>query len=415
MTGAEKVVADLGRLKKLSDTQIGVTRLAYTTLDDRARSWFIDQCRGLGMTVEVDTVGNTFGWAKGASGNHRILMGSHLDSVIGGGAYDGTVGVTVGLEVARRLLARDPNLPIGVASFACEESTRFGMGCIGSRFLLGLLDLDDLDKIVDNDGRTALQAASAAKFSGTKLEINNDFVGAYVEVHIDQGSLLTSMGCHVGVVDAIAGVERISMDWVGESSHSGGRRRFERKDALLAAAHFVTGADEIWQEIEQARTDASIAVTVGKLDVEPNGPNTVAGNVHLIADVRSSDDELLTNTSKRLMSLADDIARSHRVDVRVKSLGRLQPVSMDARLIRVLDETSENLGINSDRAPSLSGHDAMILGRRFPVALLLLANPSGISHAPDEAVDEIALVQVVDLLEAAIPKMLDLSSVTQRI
>lgn len=407
MTGAERVLGDLRRLEEMSDSDTGVTRLGYTEMDHRARAWFIEQCRELGLTVEVDPVGNVFGWGKSAGGNRRILMGSHLDSVVGGGAFDGTVGVTVGLEVVRRLLERDPDLPVGVANFACEESTRYGVGCIGSRYLMGLLDMDDLDELVDNDGLSALHAINAGSFTGSKIDVGDDFVAGYVEVHIDQGSLLTSMGCKIGIVDAIAGVDRISMEWTGESSHSGGRRRFERRDALLAAAQFVVEANRLWEEIEQEEGEASVAITVGKLDVRPNGPNTVAGHVHLIADVRSSDDGRLSQTADRLTAAAREVARSHRVELRAESMGRFDPVPMDPGLTRVLEAAAADLQIDGRTAPSLSGHDAMILGRRFPVALLLLPNPTGISHAPDEAVDAAALAQVCDLLEAALPKMLE--------
>jgi N-carbamoyl-L-amino-acid hydrolase len=399
------VVADLDHLASISGPGPGVNRLAFTSQDVAAREWFRARCDQMGLRFECDPVGNCFGWSAGSRQRPAVLLGSHLDSVFDAGRYDGTTGVVVGFEVAFRLLARDPGFPVAVVSFACEESTRFGMGTVGSRFLLGELLPEDLGRLEDRDGATLqslLQAAGLGR--GERLALDDPFIDSFIEVHVDQGPWLTGIGARVAVVTYITGVQRLGMRWLGEASHSGAQSHARRRDALLGAADFTLQADALWQEIDAIDT-RSVAITVGQLNVVPNSPNTVPGEVQLIVDVRSADPASLDRAVRAVSELAHRVAAAHHLELMTSMVGNSRPLQMDGRLRAALKEAAGRVGVQLPDVVSLSGHDAMVIGRRFPAAMLLVANPTGLSHSPDESIDEVGLAQAVEVLVNALPEL----------
>jgi hydantoinase/carbamoylase family amidase len=403
---ADRVLADLDYLATLTAGGSGVTRLAYSKEDEAAKKWFEDQCVEAGLEFESDPYGNAFGWSPGSRRARPLLIGSHLDSVIEGGRYDGALGVVVGLEVARHVVKEGNGWPVGVANFACEESTRFGFGVIGSRALLGTLNESDF-ALTDRDGKSLRQVLDERAATGPRIEFDDRFAGAYLEVHIDQGNILApaSEGYPVGLVTSIVGVSRMKLIWTGEAAHSGAHLRENRRDPLLAAAQFVLDANALW---ERANTEEdSLAVTVGQVDVLPNSPNTVARRVEVILDVRSSSQELLDSTVDRALSLARDGARARNLDTEFEVLYRGRPVRSSSELIQVLEESARTGSIPALKVPSLSGHDAMILGSRLPIAMLFVGNPSGFSHSPKEDVDAVSLRRAVHTILLALPGLVD--------
>lgn len=397
--------ADLAVLSRISAPGPGVSRLAYSKEDAEARLWFKNECDRIGLVVREDAVGNCIGWIPASENQRPLLIGSHLDSVLGGGPYDGALGVVLGLRVIEWHIAQGASLPLAVANFACEESTRFGFGSIGSRFLVGDLSEDSLGDFVDSEGqslRSVVASTGLQHLGGIVNGSNVDFRG-YLEVHIDQGTTLTSMNATLGVVTRIAGVHRTELVWTGEEAHSGGRLRSDRRDALVAAAEFIVEANDEWKEA--FRDERSLAFTIGRLTVEPNGPNTVPGRVEMVLDVRSADLHLMESMLQRLRRIAERVAREHRVDVRAEVLGQVDPVSMDARLVTTLDHAAARAKVRSPECISLAGHDALVIGASIPAGMLLLANPTGISHAPDESVDEQAMVDCAAVLMEAIPEL----------
>lgn len=403
--GALAVRDDLDELARFSAPGPGITRLAFGDEDARARHWFKEQCERIGLDFRVDRVGNCFGFTPGAEGHKPLLIGSHLDSVPGGGRYDGVLGVVAGLRVLERFVESGSDLPLAVANFSCEESTRFGFGSIGSRFLAGDLDESGFEHIVDTEGRTLAEVLASAHleaFGAPTRYTPSDFRG-YLEVHIDQGTILTSMAVTVGVVTRIAGVNRTQVVWTGEEAHSGGQVRSERRDALVAAATFIGRANDEW--VLAHPDEYSLSFTVGRLSVEPNSPNTVPGRVEMILDVRSADAEATQSMLGRLATLMDTVAELHRVEVRSTQLGQVDPVGMHDDVIAGFERAAEAVQVPAPPCISLAGHDALVIGRVLPTGMLLLANPSGISHAPRESVDDQAVVDGLAVLFEAIPDL----------
>lgn len=412
-TGAEaKAVAlaasaDLDELSRFSAPGPGVSRLAYGDEDARARRWFKEQCERIGLSFRADSVGNCLGFMPGYEDQRPLLIGSHLDSVLGGGRYDGTLGVVLGLKVIEWFMDKGASLPLAVANFACEESTRFGFGSIGSRFLVGDLIEDAFEVVVDLQGQSLgiiLASAGFEELGGAVNGARVDFRG-YVEVHIDQGTTLTSMEARLAVVTRIAGVHRTEFIWTGEEAHSGGRVRSERRDALVAAADFIVRANKEWEETYP--DERSLAFTIGRLSVEPNGPNTVPGRVDMVLDIRSVDLHLMERMRQRLGDIAEEVADQHRVAVLAENLGQVDPVSMDARLVETFEQAAVRVGVTSPQCVSLAGHDALVLGQTIPAGMLLLANPTGISHAPEESVDDQAVIDCALVLMEAIPDLIN--------
>src|SRR5438067_2490543 len=212
----QRVLADLEHLATLSAPGPGVTRLAFSREDAQARRWFEQRCADLGLRFEMDPIGNCFGWSSGAQRARPLLVGSHLDSVIHGGAYDGIVGVVLALEVARRVVAEQPKVPIGVVSFACEESTRFGIGCVGSRHLMGELTEEVRAGMRDRDGLSLEEVLAAAELRPSRRIVPDEsFIKGFLEVHIDQGTILSSSDYGFGLVDTIVGVHRTVFTFTG--------------------------------------------------------------------------------------------------------------------------------------------------------------------------------------------------------
>jgi hydantoinase/carbamoylase family amidase len=397
---AARVQRDLDHLAAISDPGPGVTRVAYTARDGEGRAWFRRRCVALGLRFEVDRFGNCFGWARGCEERPAVLVGSHLDSVRHAGAYDGVLGVLVGFEVARAALARDPQAPVAVVSFACEESSRFGIGAIGSRLLLGDLSEEALDAQVDLDGATLRDVLAAAGLdAGARSSFDPARIACFVEVHIDQGSSLAG-GSDVGIVTAIAGCVRVKLGFTGEAAHSGAHSRARRRNALLGAARLIAAAEELWTEVEARGEIATI--TVGWIANEPNAPNSVAGRTDLVVDLRAPDPEVLRAAHGELQRRARSIGADAGLSVTVDTLGCIEPVAMASTLVDRLEREAREQGIGHRLLPSLAGHDAEIVGSRIPTVMLFVANPNEVSHSPEEAMDEQSLAHALALLDGVL-------------
>jgi hydantoinase/carbamoylase family amidase len=392
---AARVQRDLETLAAISDPGPGVTRLAYTARDVEARAWFERRCIALGLRFEVDRFGNCFGWARGCEARPAVLVGSHLDSVREAGAYDGVLGVLVGFEVARAALARDPDAPVAVVSFACEESSRFGIGAIGSRLLFG-----EIEDAVDLEGNALHDVLAAAGLdAAAPSSFDAERIACFVEVHIDQGSSLAD-GSDVGIVTAIAGCVRIKLGFIGEAAHSGAHSRARRRNALLGASRFVAAAEELWTEIE-AR-DEIATITVGWISNEPNAPNSVSGQTHLVVDLRAPDPSVLRAAQDELGQRAQAIGAEAGLAVTVETLGFIAPVAMAPALVDRLEREAREQDLGHRLLPSLAGHDAEIVGSRIPTVMLFVANPNEVSHSPEEAMDEQSLAHALALLDGVL-------------
>lgn len=399
-----QVLEDLDELARLSAPGDGVTRLAYSKEDDAARRWFAERARRLNLDCQVDSFGNSFAWTRSQESTPCLLFGSHLDSVVDGGRFDGALGVAAAFEIVSRLQRLRPHTRLGVAAFACEESVRFGIGGVGSRALVGDLSSVQLDELVDQGGT---QLRSLRERSGLlqRGAVTLPPIRAYVEIHVDQNGGVATSGAAVGLVPGIAGVARTALTWRGQASHSGAHGRSDRRDALLAAAAFLTGLDAFWSAAEAE--GHALAITVGKLNCYPNQPNTVVGRVEAVLDVRALDPQVLEAMSSRLSNMAKKLAAECGLELDVQSLGVIAPVPMDQELLRAFDDSAARLGLPTVTTPSMSGHDAGILAPHMPAAMIFVANPAGVSHSPEEAIDEKSLEAAIAVAVDAVGQLGD--------
>jgi N-carbamoyl-L-amino-acid hydrolase len=313
----------------------------------------------------------------------------------------------VGLELARWITECELDLPVVAVSFACEESTRFGFGTVGSGWLAGEVALEGPDMPLDRQGAPLAEvvAQSGIGDAGPAVERRvEDFLGL-LEVHIDQGTILTSLGAHVGAVDTIWGVDRLELTWSGQTAHSGGRWREDRRDALLAACGFVVAADAWWSAVDPA--GRHLQLTVGSLRVEPNSPNTVAGIATAIVDARAPSLETIVRSAQEVIGLAEAQATSQDVVLSTRHLGRSRPLQVDHALAGILKDSASRAGHQLPNVPSLAGHDALVIGRHAPTAMILIANPTGISHAPQEELDPEGLEQAFSVMVEALPATIE--------
>ena len=328
-----------------------------------------------GMKVSIDAVGNIRGYYAGATPDApRLIIGSHLDTVPHAGAFDGILGVVLGVELVELLVGRRFPFAIEVVGFSEEEGVRFGVPFIGSRALIG-----DVDESLSALAAEAIRAYGLDPSKIGDARVIGPTIG-YLEFHIEQGPVLESLNLSLGVVTAIAGQSRLEVRFEGHANHAGTTPMQLRHDALAGAAEWI-GAVE-----REALAGRDLVATVGKVDARPGAGNVIAGSAALSLDVRHVDDGIRQQAVARLLDSAKQI--SGRRGLSVTSELRLdQPAApMDAGLTEVLAEAVRASGHADHRMPSGAGHDAMIMAKHMPAAMLFLRSPGGISHHPDESV-----------------------------
>lgn len=335
------------------------------------------------MLVDVDAVGNLRGVYPGKRPNAaRLLIGSHLDTVPNAGAYDGVLGVVVGIALVEAMAGQRLSFDMEVIGFSEEEGIRFGFPFIGSRGFLGSLREEELQTL-DKAGVSVEQAISNFGLDGARLSgacVSGKQALAYLEFHIEQGPVLESLDLPLGVVDAIAGQSRATLIFRGKANHAGTTPMHLRRDALAGAAEWIT-------EVEQeARSTEGLVATVGNLQVRPGAGNVIAGEVNATLDVRHASDDVRLAAVERITAKAKWIAERRGLvaeyEVRLDQLA----VAMDAPLVSLAESALAKCSVKPHRMTSGAGHDAMIISEKIPSVMVFLRSPGGISHHPDETV-----------------------------
>ncbi|MEU1084552.1 allantoate amidohydrolase [Streptomyces sp. NPDC005908] len=383
-------------------TSGGYRRFAWTGADADCRDWFREQARRRGLAYEVDRNGNQWAWLGDPAAGDAVVTGSHLDSVPDGGAFDGPLGVVsafAALDELRRRGVR-PVRPLGVVNFGDEEGARFGLACVGSRLTAGALTVEQARRLTDADGITLPQAMEAAGHDPDAIgpdPVRLSRIGAFVELHVEQGRALDLTGDPVGVASAIWPHGRWRFDFRGEANHAGTTRLTDRHDPMLPYAETVLAAR---REAERAGAVA----TFGKLAVEPNGVNAVPSLVRGWLDSRAADQERLDLVVGGVERAARAHAAAHGVHLDVERESFTPVVEFDHAL---RDALAGILGTAADlKVPVLgtgAGHDAGILSGRVPTAMLFVRNPTGVSHSPAESATEddcvAGVLALADVLE----------------
>jgi N-carbamoyl-L-amino-acid hydrolase len=374
---------DLGPVGQSSATG-GYFRQPFEQAERECHAWFVEEADSRGLRVETDGFGNCIAWW--GSGPAGVLTGSHLDSVLDGGAYDGPLGVVSALAAIDVLRDRgyQPTLPIGVGVFVEEEGSRFGLACLGSRLATGAASWDTARELTDRSGTRLGDVTSEP---GTNLLAD---VGCFVELHVEQGRDLVHRDAAVGVASAIWPHGRYRFDFRGEANHAGTTRMEDRRDPMLTYAMTALAANK------QARL-AGQRATFGRVEVRPNGTNAVPSEVTAWLDARASSDAELEAMLTVIGRQTAERAERDGTTVVVTAESVTPEVAFDRELAARLAGSSRPV------VPTAAGHDAGVLSQAgIPTAMLFVRNPTGVSHSPDESAEMTDCLAGVDALAEAL-------------
>ncbi|HEY1821718.1 MAG TPA: allantoate amidohydrolase [Trebonia sp.] len=397
-------IADVGR----DAVRGGYSRHVFEPAELELRAWFTRRAHALGLVVEPDRNGNL--WAYwGERGPGTVGTGSHLDSVPGGGALDGPLGVASALCAVARLKARGfaPARPVAVVAFAEEEGSRFGIACLGSKLMAGAVDAAAIAARTDADGVTFARAASSAGVDPAGIGRDDEHLaalGCFVELHVEQGRALADLGAPVAVASAILAHGRWRLTFAGEGNHAGATPMAGRRDPLAAASAAVLAARDIAAARDDPAGGVNARATVGRVVPLPGGTNVIASRVDAWLDVRGDTDEAARALVTEISAAIRAAAASCGCGVEITEESYLPEVTFDAGL-------RARLGTALGGVPGLgdvpvlatgAGHDAGVLAAELPTGMLFVRNPTGVSHAPAETASDDDCRSGVEALAAAL-------------
>lgn len=379
---AERIVELCSQLARYSEHSGGTTRLFLAPSMKGVHQQLCSWMEQLGMTVHVDAVGNLHGIYEGErAGARRLLIGSHIDTVPNAGAFDGVLGVVIGIGLVEALRGRRLPYAIEVVAFSEEEGVRFGVPSLGSRALVGTLNAELLAR-KDANGISVEQAIRDFGLDPAQIPnaVLSPEVFAYLEFHIEQGPVLDQIGVSLGVVETIVGQTRMECTFRGQTNHAGTTPMFLRRDALTAAAELITTIEKL------ARSTVGLVATVGRVEVSPGASNVIPGEVEFSLDIRHAKDGVRHATAETVISEAARVSIERGVifDYRI-SLDQIA-VPMHPELIKQLGAAITAGGYPLVPVTSGAGHDAMVMANKVPSAMLFLRSPGGVSHHAEETV-----------------------------
>ena len=354
----------------------GVCRLAFSDEDKLARDKVVGWMKGLGLKVVIDRFGNTVAIRQGKEDGPPVMMGSHIDTVESGGAYDGALGVLAGLEVIETLNEAGivTRHPVAVTFFSNEEGCRFQPDMMGSCVFTGVLDYDEAIAAATPDDTTIAEELARTGIAGER-DCGNLAARAFLELHVEQGPTLEAEGFQVGAVSGVQGLSWSEIMLNGVSNHAGTTPMHLRQDAGYAAASIAVYARQLADEIGNGQV-----ATVGVVELQPGQINVVPEQARLTIDLRNIDEDKLCEAENRLELFARKVAKEEGVEVKISRLARFPPTTFDESLIVLVAETAENLGFRTRRMPSGAGHDAQIMAPTCPTAMIFVPSRAGVSH-----------------------------------
>jgi allantoate deiminase len=379
---AARIIARCWQIAACTQIPGEITRLFLTPPMHAVHALLRGWMEAAGMTVHIDAIGNLRGLYPGLKpASPRLLIGSHLDSVPNAGAFDGILGVVLGLAVVEELHGLRLPFAIEIIGFSEEEGVRFSKPFLGSLALVGKLEAETLARI-DKDGITVRKAIEdygldLADLSSAALSQD---AFAYLEFHIEQGPVLESENASLGVVEALVGQTRMQLAFTGQANHAGTTPMHLRHDAMTAAAEWIVAVEGY------ASSTNGLVATIGKVEVSPGAGNVIAGHVTASLDVRHANDTIRNAAVAQITHLAETAANKRRVELAKQTLLEQPAVPLDPELTTMLQTAAAKAGFPSRRMTSGAGHDAMILAPIIPSAMLFLRSPGGLSHHPDETV-----------------------------
>jgi N-carbamoyl-L-amino-acid hydrolase len=394
-----RLMRDLNAIGRIGIGDHGaVTRLVFSIKELRSRQLLLHLMRQVGLKIHIDAIGNIFGRLNGHDPKApAVLAGSHLDTVIHGGKYDGPVGVIGALEAVRTISENRIPLrsPVEVVCFVGEESSRFGFSTLGSSLVAGEVHAKDLANAVDQQGTKleyVLNSLGITRRNLTSLKRAPKSLKAYLELHIEQGPILEAKKKQIGLVTSIAAPSRFKVVFSGRADHSGTTPMEMRKDALVASAQLIEYVEKVcrkFSSIEKGR----VVGTVGAMKIEPGVINAVPGKTELSIDIRSTTARSKDRVARMVKRRAQEIAGKRGVGVEILPIREENPVALDKGLLRLTREICDEKKIVYEIMPSGAGHDAMQMAKITPAGMIFIPSRRGISHNPLEwsAPDDIGL------------------------
>jgi N-carbamoyl-L-amino-acid hydrolase len=390
----------LGRIRELGavgcDNDGRLIRLAASDADGQGRDLFVGWLRQAGLDVAVDKVGNIFGiWQTPDNAwQAPLLIGSHIDTVIDAGIYDGCYGVLAGLEVIETLKASgfSPSRPVAVAAFTNEEGVRYTPDMMGSLAHAGGVGAEAVLAAIGTDGSVLGEELARIGYAGDR-EPGFLTPHAYLELHIEQGPVLEREGVPIGAVENLQGIswQRITID--GAANHAGTTPMSMRSDAGHAAARVGT----FLHDRAKASNSPTVA-TVGTMRFEPNAINVIPSRAVFTIDLRDPDEQRLQAHEAALAAYLEELSVSQNVSISVERLARFEPVLFDIGIVERIEAAAKNRGLGVRRMTSGAGHDAQMMARIAPAAMIFVPSAGGISHNPREHTDDAELVAGADIL-----------------
>lgn len=399
----ERYILQLARHGTCAET--GVCRPAYSPEWVAAQQQVADWCAEAGLTVWRDAIGNQWGRLAGSEGGPVIATGSHIDTQLPGGRYDGALGVVGGIIALRTLKERFgmPRRAIDVVSFCQEEGSRFPtQGLFASRAVVGSLRPEEVDTMRAYSGETLREALAAVGLDGDRVgEAARDDIDTFIELHIEQGPILEHEGIPIGVVDAITGSRTYTVTITGHSDHAGSAPMDLRRDPMVAAAQIIGGV------IETARQMGRPAVTtVGRMHVEPNYPMIVPARVTFTVNARHPYAEGGRELFARHEALFAAVAAANpQLGIGWTGGRDGAPTPCDPGTVRLLEEVAREQGLPAKTMPSGAGHDCEIMARHCKAAMIFVPSKDGHSHTPDEYTAPEEMATGIRVLAAALHRL----------
>lgn len=400
-----QVFTDIKALKAITEPDKPFTRRAFTKKYQEGRAYLIAQLEQLRLKPFIDNAGNLRARLQGTT-EKTIYIGSHSDTVPNGGILDGILGVIAGVTILRYFVENNltPQYSLELIDFLAEETSDWGISCIGSRGLSGQLSTEQLTLKHPKTGETLADAIQRiggsperlAEYQAMTKHQTHPPENYFLELHIEQGPVLEQTEKQIGIVTHIVGITRLKLTLVGESNHSGTTPMNMRQDALVKAAKVIIAADKIAQQIaEQAQTEGdSFVATCGYIENVPNAINVVSGKTVLILDIRTTNMKLLKTFQTLLKQSLEPFARDYLEEV----LSQTEPVPMNSQLISLSENLAQIAHISTLKMASGAGHDAAFMASIAKAAILFIPSIAGISHNPKEASHEKDILCGIELL-----------------
>jgi allantoate deiminase len=405
-TQIERIARDIEIINAFTSTPgRGITRFTFSEPYMQARAYVTEELQKIGARVATTLGGNLCGRVAGsAPGLPSVMTGSHLDSVLHGGRFDGVAGVVVALEVARVMAEQKiPHRhPLDVVVFAEEEGSRFGSVMIGSRSWVGKLAREDLHRLRDKDGASYAEAmANAGLTPEDTTLLKPGMAKAMIELHIEQSLMLESKDISIGVVEGINGIKQFVVTLTGISNHAGATPMGLRKDALQGAVRAIAAVEEV----AVGEMGGNIVATVGMLVCEPGQANVIPGRVQFTIDIRDLDSERIDQAAERILSVVRTTCQARGLAFDIQSRSDTPPVRLSREVVRLIEATAHAQHIKTLRMASGALHDSSILPEVTEVGMIFVPSKGGRSHCPEEETDIKDIGTGAELLLSAVAKL----------